>query len=196
MPSRSGAEKPLDPSAAVGRLLGQASLGDQRQRSAKDNLVKGRRGTSRGSRQRPWERDQGAECVGTLSSTDPALSSPAGAAAPPGGRLSTPPGTISPQLVQEVSWVVCAESRIHLLFKVKKKKNLPEQQASGSQRINNGLSSSEPQMEREGGSLHMRPPPHQSQGHQLGGHGGTEGRLPGARVREGLPLLGPSRGLL
>ena len=51
-------------------------------------------------------------------------------------------------------------------------------------------------MEREGGGLHMRPPPHQSQGHQLGGQGGTEGRLPGARVREGLPLLGPSRGLL
>ena len=55
VPSRSGAEKPLDPPAAVGRLLGQASLGDQRQRSAKGNLVRDRRGTSRGSRQRPWE---------------------------------------------------------------------------------------------------------------------------------------------
>lgn len=89
--------------------------------------------------------------MGTLSSADPALSFPAGAVAPPGSRLLAPPRAISAQSVQDVSWVVCAGSSIDLLFKVKKKKNLPEQQASGSQRINNGPSSSETQMEREGG---------------------------------------------
>lgn len=147
VPSRWGTDKPLGPPAAIGRLLGQASLGDQRQRSAKGNVVRGCRGTFRGSRQPALGMRSGSRR--RISSADPALSFPAGAVAPPGSRLSAPPRAISPQLGQDVSWVVCAGSSIDLLFKVKK--NLSEQQASGSQRINNAPSSSEPQMEREGG---------------------------------------------
>lgn len=47
--SRREPQKARDPPAAVTRLLGQASLGDQRQKSAKGDLVRGRRGASQSS---------------------------------------------------------------------------------------------------------------------------------------------------
>ena len=79
VPSRWGTDKPLGPPAAIGRLLGQASLGDQRQRSAKGNVVRGCRGTFRGSRQPALGTRSGSRR--RIWSADPALSFPAGAVA-------------------------------------------------------------------------------------------------------------------
>lgn len=151
VPSRWGTEKTLDPPAAVGRLLGQASLGDQRQRSAKGNLVRGRRGTSRGRRQPALGMRSGSRRHG-----DPLVC---------GSRPLLPRrscGSSREPAVSPTARHLCSVSAGRQLgglcriqhrssFQGKKKKNLPEQQASGSQRINNGPSSSETQMEREGG---------------------------------------------
>lgn len=79
-------------------------------------------------------------------------------------------------------------------FQGKKKKNLPEQQASGSQRINNGPSSSEPQMEREGGRSPREAPTSPEFGPTKATSWGTGqdiGQNPRCQDEGGAPLAGP-----